>query len=85
MLMLINPLYVQPKSLGLEGLITFSKDTHDYDAENYQLSIPNAKGTKVVVSVFDSVVVDISLEKDKQTQRSKVKMTLVSPADSNLL
>jgi hypothetical protein len=68
--------------LGLEGLITFSKDSHEYDAEQYQLAVPNSEGNKVDISVFDTVVVDISLEKDKQTQRSKVKMALVSPADS---
>jgi exosome complex exonuclease DIS3/RRP44 len=71
--------------LGLEGLITFSKDSHEYDAEQYQLAVPNSEGNKVDISVFDTVVVDISLEKDKQTQRSKVKMALVSPADSEQL
>jgi exosome complex exonuclease DIS3/RRP44 len=68
--------------LGLEGLVTFSKDSHAYDAEQYQLTVPTPKGEKVDISVFDTVVVDISLEKDKQTQRSKVKMTMVSPANS---
>jgi exosome complex exonuclease DIS3/RRP44 len=68
--------------LGLEGLVTFSKDSHAYDAEQYQLTVPAPKGEKVDISVFDTVVVDISLEKDKQTQRSKVKMTMVSPANS---
>lgn len=80
-----NGLAVFVPTLGLEGLITFSKDSHEYDAEQYQLAVPNSEGNKVDISVFDTVVVDISLEKDKQTQRSKVKMALVSPADSEQL
>jgi len=76
---------LQLDRLGLEGLITFSKDSHDHDAEQYRLAVPNPEGEKVDISVFDTVVVDISLEKDKQTQRSKVKMTLVSPANSEQL
>jgi exosome complex exonuclease DIS3/RRP44 len=35
-----------------------------------------------VIGVFDRVVVDIENEKDPNTLRGKVKMTLVSPVSS---
>lgn len=71
--------------LGLEGLITFKNETHSYDAEQYQLTVPTAAGETINIAVFDTVTVDISLEKDKQTQRTKVRMDLVGPVDSRLL
>ena len=58
------------------------KDDMQFDAENYTLSIPTPSGPPVTISVFDKVVVRIEVEKDKNTQRGRVKMTLVSPIDS---
>jgi exosome complex exonuclease DIS3/RRP44 len=69
--------------LGLEGLITFTKETHTFDAENYSLSLPTPSGGKVDVSVFDKVMVGVTVEKDKNTQRGKVVMRLVGPVDSD--
>ncbi|WVR04559.1 hypothetical protein IAU60_001566 [Kwoniella sp. DSM 27419] len=77
-----NGLAVFVSKLGLEGLITFSKDTHDFDAENYTINVPNGKGGMVGISVFDKITVDISIEKDPNTQRGKVKMVMVSPVSS---
>lgn len=34
------------------------------------------------IGVFDKVRVEISVEKDKNTQRGRVKMNLLSPVDS---
>ena len=50
-----------------------------YDAENYTLTIPSPENKEVTIAVFDRVTVRIELEKDKNTQRGKVKMTLVDP------
>ncbi|WVQ84127.1 hypothetical protein IAT38_006274 [Cryptococcus sp. DSM 104549] len=80
-----NGLAVFVSKLGLEGLITFTKDTHNYDAENYTISIPTPDGKEVQVSVFDKITVDVSIEKDKNTQRGKVKMVMVSPVASEVL
>ncbi|WVF69920.1 hypothetical protein IAT40_004704 [Kwoniella sp. CBS 6097] len=80
-----NGLAVFVSKLGLEGLITFTKDTHDFDAENYTINVPTANGEKVGISVFDKIMVDISIEKDVNTQRGKVKMVMVSPVNSELL
>ncbi|GFZ46672.1 Chromosome disjunction protein 3 [Saitozyma sp. JCM 24511] len=76
-----NGLAVFVSSLGLEGLITFTKDTHTFDPENYSIAIPSPKGD-VAVAVFDKVVVEITVEKDANTQRGKVKMVLVEPVSS---
>lgn len=62
--------------MGIEGLVTFKKDLQ-FDAENYTVSIAG-----VTISVFDKVLVRIEVEKDRNTQRGKVKMTLVDPIDS---
>jgi exosome complex exonuclease DIS3/RRP44 len=62
--------------------VTFTKDTHDFDPENYVLNVPRPDGTMAVIGVFDRVVVDIEIEKDPNTLRGKVKMTLVSPVSS---
>lgn len=70
--------------LGLEGLVTFQKELHTYDAENYTISISSSSG-EVVVAVFDKIMVDISIEKDENTQRGKVKMVMVEPVDSDTL
>jgi len=69
--------------LGLEGLVMFKRDAQ-FDAENYTITIPGPQGTKgATISVFDKVVVRIEVEKDKNTQRGRVKMTLVKPVDSS--
>lgn len=68
----------------MEGLVTFQKELHTCDAENYTISIPSTSG-EVVVAVFDKIMVDISIEKDENTQRGKVKMVMVEPVDSDTL
>ena len=65
-----------PSRLGLEGLATFKQDV-DFDAENYAVTINGVR-----ISVFDRVSVVIEVEKDKNTQRGKVKMTLAEPVSS---
>ncbi len=56
----------------------FKRDATDFDADNDTISIPNSKGTgNVDIGVFDKVAVRIDVEKDKDTQRGSVKMTLV--------
>lgn len=44
--------------------------------------IPRADGSKDVVGVFDKVIVEVGIEKDKNTQRGKVKMVLREPVSS---
>ena len=58
--------------LGLEGLITFTKDTHAFDPG----------GGEAMIGVFDKIVVEVSIEKDRNTQRGKVKMIMVEPVSS---
>lgn len=36
-----------------------------------------------MIGVFDRIVVDVSIEKDKNTQRGKVKMVMVEPVSSD--
>lgn len=61
----------------------FKRDTQ-FDAENYTIVVPGPHGTKgTTISVFDKVVIRIEVEKDKNTQRGRVKMTLVKPIDSS--
>jgi exosome complex exonuclease DIS3/RRP44 len=69
--------------LGIEGLVTFKRETR-FDADNYTFTIGSAgKGGKdVEIAVFDKVMVGIEVEKDKNTQRGKAKMFLVKPIDS---
>ena len=55
-----------------------------FDADNYTITVPGAKG-EVTIAVFDKVTVNIEVEKDKNTQRGRVKMTLVHPIDSSLM
>ena len=68
--------------LGIEGLVLFKKETK-FDPENYCITIPGK--TDIVIAVFDKVTVNITVEKDRSTQRGSVKMTLVSPIDSRVL
>lgn len=67
--------------LGIEGLVMFKRDIK-FDAENYTITVPGPSG-EVSISVFDKVSVKIEVEKDKNTQRGKVKMSLISPVDSS--
>jgi exosome complex exonuclease DIS3/RRP44 len=66
--------------LGIEGIVTFKKDVR-FDAENYTVTIPTNE-REVTIAVFDKVSVNIEVEKDRNTQRGKVKMTLASPINS---
>ncbi|EKM52263.1 uncharacterized protein PHACADRAFT_211534 [Phanerochaete carnosa HHB-10118-sp] len=82
-----NGVGVFVSKLGLEGLVTFTRET-SFDAENYQISVPTtatATATTTTVAVFDRVKVQIAVERDKNTQRGKVKMTLVGPVDLRAL
>jgi len=76
-----NGLGVFVSKLGIEGLVTFKKETK-FDPDSYSITIPSPEGKDVTISVFDKVTVSISVEKDRNTQRGKVKMTLVKPVDS---
>ena len=69
--------------LGIEGLVMFKRDTQ-FDAENYTITVPSSKKMDEMkrIGVFDKVKVCIEVEKDKNTQRGKVKMTLIHPVDS---
>ncbi|KAJ7071550.1 hypothetical protein C8F01DRAFT_1111006 [Mycena amicta] len=85
-----NGLGVFVSKLGIEGMVFFKRDLTEFDAENYCVTIPGSSaavtGNKdVVISVFDKVVVNIEVETDKNTQKGKVKMTLVHPIDSHAL
>ncbi|KAH9927369.1 RNB-domain-containing protein [Amylocystis lapponica] len=80
-----NGLAVYVSKLGLEGLVMFKRETQ-FDAENYTITVPSAaSGEDVTIAVFDKVTVNIEVEKDKNTQRGRVKMTLISPIDSRAL
>ena len=71
--------------LGIEGLVTFKREIQ-FDAENYVIKVPSGtEGKEATIGVFDKVTVQIEVEKDKNTQRGKVKMTLVQPIDSRAL
>ncbi|BGP10533.1 exosome catalytic subunit dis3 [Rhodotorula toruloides] len=76
-----NGLAVFVSKFGLEGLVTFKRD-NDYDADSYEIHVPTPAGKNVTIGVFDKVEVEISVEKDKNTQRGKVVMHLVEPVDS---
>ncbi|BGP19161.1 hypothetical protein JCM10213_006493 [Rhodosporidiobolus nylandii] len=76
-----NGLAVFVSQFGLEGLVTFKRDT-EYDAENYEIHVPTPDGDKITIGVFDKVGVEIGVEKDKNTQRGKVVMNLIDPVDS---
>ncbi|PPQ74156.1 hypothetical protein CVT24_012874 [Panaeolus cyanescens] len=78
-----NGVGVFVSKLGIEGLVMFKQETQ-FDADNYTITIPSADGN-ATISVFDKVTVRIEVEKDKNTQRGKVKMTLVKPIDSTNL
>lgn len=70
--------------LGIEGLVTFKRDVK-FDQEQYTITLQDLNGKDVTIRIFDKVVVSISVEKDKNTQRGKVKMSLVKPVDTSSL
>lgn len=70
--------------LGIEGLVTFKRETK-FDPDEYTITVPSYGGKDTIVAIFDKVTVSISVEKDKNTQRGRVKMTLVKPVDSREL
>ena len=64
----------------------FKRDTQ-FDAENYRITVPSLSSSSMdqmdTIAAFDKVKVCISeVEKDKNTQREWVKMTLIHPVDS---
>lgn len=61
----------------------FKRETQ-FDADNYTITVPSSNG-ETTIAVFDKVRVQIEVEKDANTQRGKVKMTLVSPINSSSL
>ncbi|KAI5120011.1 hypothetical protein M0805_008472 [Coniferiporia weirii] len=78
-----NGLGVFISKLGLEGLVMFKRETK-FDAENYTITVPAPGGGRdVTIAVFDKVTVRVAVEKDRNTQRGSVKMTLVAPVDSS--
>ncbi|KAF7800188.1 hypothetical protein EIP86_011435 [Pleurotus ostreatoroseus] len=80
-----NGLGVFVSKLGIEGLVMFKREIQ-FDAENYVIKVPSGtEGKEATIGVFDKVTVQIEVEKDKNTQRGKVKMTLVQPIDSRAL
>ena len=60
----------------------FTKDSHDFDPEHYTISVPKFGGGEAVIGVFDKIVVEVSIEKDLNTQRGKVRMVMVEPVSS---
>ncbi|CAL1698566.1 unnamed protein product [Somion occarium] len=69
--------------LGIEGLVMFKREIQ-FDADKYTITVPSDNGD-TTISVFDKVTVRIEVEKDANTQRGKVKMTLVNPINSSAL
>lgn len=68
-----NGVAVFVSTLGLEGMVLFKGEEVTFDAETYTVVTPSGRS----LSVFDQVQVEIDVEQDKNTQRGKVKMTLV--------
>ena len=64
--------------------MTFKRESK-FDPDQYTVTVPCHDGTDVTVAVFDKVTVRISVEKDKNTERGRLKMTLVKPVDSRAL
>lgn len=87
------------RRLGLEGLVTFQKETHTFDPDQYSITLPSTANASCTIDgrpskpsksdrtlrVFDKVAVNITVEKDKNTQRGKVHMALVWPVESSVL
>lgn len=70
--------------LGIEGLVTFKRDVQ-FDPDKYTITFPGLGEKAVTIKIFDKVTVAMTVEKDKNTQRGKVKMSLIKPVDSNSL
>lgn len=80
-----NGLAVYVSKLGIEGLVTFKRDIQ-FDPEAYTITVPSPSSSgSTTIAVFDKVTVDIEVEKDKNTQRGRVRMTLLSRIDSRSL
>ncbi|KAI0944731.1 hypothetical protein AcW1_002369 [Taiwanofungus camphoratus] len=80
-----NGLAVYVSKLGIEGLVMFKGESR-FDTDNYTITVPSPSSTNVTtIAIFDRVTVNIEVEKDKNTQRGRVKMTLISPVDSRSL
>ncbi|KAI6006206.1 phosphoglycerate mutase-like protein [Pisolithus orientalis] len=70
--------------LGLEGLDMFKQDVR-FDAENYTAALlSQTTRREVTISHFDKVKVRIDVEKDKNTQRGRVKMALTSVYNASI-
>jgi exosome complex exonuclease DIS3/RRP44 len=66
--------------LGIEGLVQFKQDG-TYDADNFVLTLPDCAGEAFAgkkIAIFDKVTVGIYVEKDRNTQRGRVKMALAA-------
>ncbi|PWN27938.1 putative DIS3 3`-5` exoribonuclease required for 3` end formation of 5.8S rRNA [Jaminaea rosea] len=78
-----NGVSVFVNKYGLEGLITLPAKSGvqcDLDSENYTVTIPkelSGLGKDVKLGVFDRCTVAIGVEKDRSTQRKRVRMELV--------
>lgn len=74
-----NGVAVYVSEFGLEGLVTFAHECA-FDAEAYTVAVPaSASGLPhdVVLGIFDRCRVEIGVEKDRATRRSRTKMALV--------
>jgi exosome complex exonuclease DIS3/RRP44 len=68
--------------LGIEGLVLFKRESTTFNADAYTLSVSKDGGNKLDVSVFDKVLLSIKVERDRNTQREKVKMELIGRVES---
>ncbi|KZS89536.1 RNB-domain-containing protein [Sistotremastrum niveocremeum HHB9708] len=76
-----NGVGVFVSKLGIEGVVMFKND-HKFDPDAYTISLTSSAGKEATIAVFDRVTVSISVEKDKNTQRGKVAMSLISPVNT---
>ncbi|EPQ56056.1 RNB-domain-containing protein [Gloeophyllum trabeum ATCC 11539] len=78
-----NGLGVFISKLGIEGLVMFKREVK-FDPDNYTVTLPFelTGNNDVTIAVFDKVTVNVEIEKDKNTQRGRVKLTLAKPIDS---
>lgn len=84
-LLILYPYLLSHSRLGIEGLVMFKGESR-FDTDNYTITVPSPSSTNVTtIAIFDRVTVNIEVEKDKNTQRGRVKMTLISPVDSRSL
>ncbi|OSX58629.1 hypothetical protein POSPLADRAFT_1049371 [Postia placenta MAD-698-R-SB12] len=78
-----NGLAVFVSKLGLEGLVTFKREIQ-FDPDAYTIKVPSPDSVHgTTIAVFDKVTVNIEVEKDKNTQRGRVRMALVHPVESS--